>query len=690
MRTISSLIVPVVLAACGGAPSEPPKTATAASEPAPPAAAPPAAPTQKAVVLADLDRAVDPCADFYGFANGTWRKQNPAPAGRPRWSRRVASTLTNRADVLAAIQDAAARPGAPGTAAQLVGDQFAACMDEAAVDKAGLAPLQAQLAELDAIKTPADLQRAIRHLHLVGVTAPFGTTGAYDYREPATFQLSVTGGGLGLPDKDAYAKPGPEATELRAKYRAHVAKVLVLGGLADKPAASAADAIVKLETRLAAVSLDADSAGDPAKTDHKTTYAQLKAMAPHVEWDKYFDEAGLAHDAVNVAEPKHLAQVEKELKTTPIATWKAYLRWQLLEAASPWLARPFADESFAFRDKVLNGADAPAPRAQRCADLTETLLPEPVGKLYADKHFPPAAKAKAKEIAQNLVAVLKESLAATTVLTPETRKKALEKLELTSIQVGYPDTWKDTSKLELKRDALWANIAAARAWGVADVRRQIGKPTDRKNWNLPASSFGAYLDVQLNELVIPAGFLQPPYFDVAATDAMNYGAFGVGLAHDITHAYDFTGAVNDAAGHPKNWWTDADRAEFAKRTQCIVDQYEAFEIEPGVHHNGKLVLDEALGDQTGIHASFLAFKRANPTAPTIDGFTPEQQFFLAWGQFRGDTVPIEAARRQIKGDIHAVPKFRVLGPLSNSPEFAQAFSCKAGAPMVRANRCVVW
>jgi putative endopeptidase len=303
-------------------------------------------------------------------------------------------------------------------------------------------------------------------------------------------------------------------------------------------------------------------------------------------------------------------------------------------------------------------------------------------------------KAKAREIANGLVAVLKEDVSGLPWMAADTKKKALEKLELMSIQVGYPDRWKDFSKVQIRRDAFWANIAQARKFNVDDLRRQVGKPTDRNGWQLPPSSPAAYLDPQLNELVLPAGFLQPPYFDVEATDAMNYGALGSGLAHDMTHAFDVTGAPIDAIGRAQNWWTDADQKEFQKRAQCIVDQYEGYSIEPGVHHQGKLVLNEALGDQAGIHFAYVALKKSMAThpVPTVDGFTPEQQFFLAWGQFRGEAVRIETQRQIVKDDPHAVPKFRVIGPLSNLPEFEQAFSCKPGASMVRPpeQRCAVW
>jgi endothelin-converting enzyme/putative endopeptidase len=658
-------------------------------------AAPVSAATQKGIEVGDVNRSSDPCSDFYEYANGTWRTQNPIPAGKPRWSRRLVAREANRQQVRALVQELASKTDWPaGNPAQLVGDLHASCMDEAAIDAAGISPIAPLLADIDAAKTPADVQRVMRRLHDLGIAAPFGETGAYDNHEPKDFLLNLVAGGLGLPDRDAYLKTEPRFAELRGKYREHVARVLALGGMPQNATLAAADGVIALEKRLAEASLDAKTAADPAATEHKTTFAQLEAMAPHVEWNKYFDEARIPHEPVNVTEPKFLQQVDKELKTAPVAAWKNYLRWQLLDAASPWLSKPFAEEAFAFKDRTLGGATEMTPRAQRCVELTETLLGEAVGRKYADKYFSPAAKAKAREIANGLVAVLKEDVSGLPWMAADTKKQALQKLELTSIQLGYPDHWKDLSNVQIRRDAFWANIAQARKFNVDDVRRQVGKSTDRNSWLLPPSSPDAYLDPQLNELVLPAGFLQPPYFDVEATDAVNYGALGSGLAHDMTHAFDATGALFDAMGRPQNWWTDADQREFQKRAQCIMAQYEDYSIEPGVHHQGKLVLNEALGDQAGVHFAYVALQRSMAThpVPMVDGFTPEQQFFLAWGQFRGEAVGIETQRQIVKGDSHAVAKFRVIGSLSNLPEFERAFSCKPGAPMVRPpeQRCAVW
>ncbi len=650
---------------------------------------------QKGVELGDLDRSADACTDFYEFANGTWRAENPIPASMPQWSRRVAARETNRQRVQGILEEVSRKTDSvPGSVEQLVGDHYASCMDEAAIDAADLAPLAPLLADIDGARDLVDVQRGIRRLHEIAISAPFAIVGATDYNEPANFIVNVGSGGLGLPDRDYYLNSETQFAEAREKYRAHVANVLRLGGMPDAQSRDAVEAIFALEKRLAEASLNSATANDQAATNHRMTFAQLKELAPRFDWDTYFDQAKLPRGELNVAEPKFVQQVDKELKDTPVATWKAYLRWQLLNSVSPWLSKAFVEESFDFTDRYLGKATQMKPRAQRCADSTEALLGEALGKLYAERYFPPAAKAKSREIALNLLATLKDEVASVPWMTPETKRKALEKLSATDVQMGYPDAWKNYSGLTIRRDAFWENIAAARAFDVREERSRLGKPTNRDLWALAPSSPDAYIDLQLNKLVLPAGFLQPPYFDPDATDAVNYGALGVGLAHDLTHAIDLSGSEIDIMGRPRTWWTPADREEFDKRGQCVVDQFDGYFIEPGVHHDGKRVLSESIADLAGVRVAYLAFEKALQSHPlaTRDGFTPEQQFFISWGQNSGAAMRIEAQRQRVSTDPHPVPKFRVIGPLSNSPEFQQAFSCKAGAGMVRQaeERCAVW
>lgn len=669
--------------------------APSAVEPAKVTRAPDPGRVPKGADTGSLNRAIDPCADLYEFANGTWLATNPIPASTQRWGRRAASREANKGKVQGILEEIAAKKDWPsGSVEQLVGDHYASCMDEAKIDADGLTPLASLLAEIDGIRNRADVQRVIRRLHEVAVPVPFGTTGGMDYQEATRFISNVVAGGLGLPGRDYYLKPEPRFVDARAKYLVHVANVLKLKGVPDAQASKAADAVFALEKRLAEASLDGAAAADPATTNHKMTFAELEKLAPSVDWATYFDEAKLARADLNVNEPKFIKQVDKELKGTPVATWKMYLTWQLLDSASPWLSRPFVEESFNFKDKYLGGMAEMKPRGLRCAESTEALLGEEVGKKYAERYLPPAAKAKVQEILHNILAVLKEDVAEVQWMGPETKKKALEKLATYKIQVGYPDKWRDHSSVTIRRETFWANVAAGRRFNVDDNRRHVGKPSDPGFWLLPPSSPSAYIDLQLNSIVLPAGFLQSWSFRLEASDAVNYGAIGAGAAHDMTHAIDAGGADVDPLGRPRNWWTDADREGFQKRSQCVIDQFEGYFIEPGIHHQGKLVQSEAIGDQAGVRLAYLALKKSMQSrpVPVIDGLTPEQQFFISYGQFRAEAVSPETQRQIVKEDSHPLAKFRVIGPLSNMPEFQQAFSCKAGAPMVRPpeKRCAVW
>ena len=649
-------------------------------------------PVQKGIELGDLNRAMDPCTDFYEFANGAWRAANPVPPSMKRWSRQLASREANQRQLQAILEAVSSRTDWPaGSIEQQLGDHYASCMDQASVDAAGLAPLAPLLAEIDGARSSDDVQRAIRRLHELAIPVGFTMSGAYEYQVPDNTVANLAAGSLGLPSRDHYLNPEPGYAAVREKYRAQVAAVLELRGMPQARASKAGEAVVALEKRLAEASLDSATAADPAATAHRTTYTQLKQLAPGFDWDRYFDEARLPRSDVNLAEPKLLQQLDKELKDTSLATWKAYLTWQLLDSASPWLSKPFAEASFNFRDKLLGGATTMKPRAALCIESSNALFGDAVGQKYAERHFPPAAKAKALELIRALLGVLKEDINGLQWLGPETKKQALEKIATYDVQVGYPNKWKDYSAVTIRRDALWANVAAGRRFNVEDNRKLIGKPTNRELWQLPPSSPDAYIDLQLNQIVLPAGFLQPPAFSLEATDAVNFGAIGIGVAHDMTHTFDSLGGQFDSAGRPRSWWAEADLEEFRRRGQCVADQYQGYFIEPGVHHEGKRVLGEAMGDLAGVRVAYRALKKGRP-GPTIDGFTPEQQFFISWGQYRGAAESPEYQRQLVKSDPHPTSRFRIIGPLSNLVEFQQAFSCEPGAKMVRppAQRCSVW
>jgi len=649
---------------------------------------------QHGVELSDIDRGANPCEDFFEFADGAWRKANPIPASMQRWSRRWQAGETNKERLRDILEELSKRSDWPqGSVEQLVADDYASCMDEARADAQGLQPVAPLLAELDAIATPADLQRAIRRLDDILVSAPFALSSQPDQHQPTRTIADLSAGGLGLPDRDYYLKAEPRFVEAREKYLVHVQRTFELAGVPD--AKQAAATVFAFEKRLAEASLDNVALRDPTNLDHPATFAALQAMTPHFDWAALYEEAKLPKGDLTVDEPAFMAQFDKELASTPLPAWRTYLKWRLLASAAPWLSKPFVEESFAFDQKYLGGVKELKPRWKRCAESADFRLGEALGRKYVERWFPPPAKARVQELVKNELSAMKDIIENLTWMGPETKQRALEKLATFNPKVGYPDKWKDYSGVKIRRDApVWANVVEGRKFVVADSRSTIGKPTDRGRWGMTPPTSDAYYNPLLNEIVFPAGILQPPAFDLQATDAVNYGAIGVVIGHEISHGFDDQGAQFAADGRLLNWWTKSDLQAFQQRGQCVVDQFESYFIEPGIHHNGRLVLGEAIGDLAGARIAFAAFQKAlaQHPEPLRDGFTPEQQFFIAWGQFRGDEIRPETQRLMVQGDPHPIAKYRVIGPLSNLPLFQQAFSCKATDPMVRASgaRCEVW
>ncbi len=653
----------------------------------------PAAP--RGVQQGDIDRTADPCTDFYQFANGKWRAENPIPPSMVRWSRRWQAGEAAKEQLKEILDDVSKRTDWPrGSVEQLIGDYYGSCMDETSINKLGIAPARPMLAEIDAMKTSADLQRTDRRLQDLSISAPFGLVSNPDNHNPSQVIANVYASGLGLPDRDYYLKPEQRFQEAREKYLVHVAAMFKLAGYDDTKAKSAADTVFQIEKKLAEASLDNVALRDPQATDHKTTFAGLKKLAPAVDWDGYFTTAKISRADLNVTEPKFIQEVNRQFHQTSLADWKTYLKWQFLHSAADQLSDPFVNENFAFYGKYLNGAKELKPRWKRCAESTDQLLGEALGKKYVQKYFPPEAKARAQEMVKNLLAAMHDTIEGLDWMGPETKKKALEKLSTFNPKIGYPDKWKDYSSIKVTRDSYWNNTLASVRWNVDDDRSLIGKPVDRGRWGMTPPTSDAYYNPLLNEIVFPAGILQPPSFSVENADAINYGGIGVVIGHEISHGFDDQGAQFDAQGRLNNWWTADDLKRFQERTSCVVRQFDGYFIEPNIHHNGKLVLGESIGDLGGAKLAYLAFKKAQQArpAPVIDGLTPDQQFFIAWGQWRGDAIRPETQRTMVQGDPHPIGKYRVIGPLSNLPAFQQAFSCKEDSAMVRpaADRCVVW
>jgi putative endopeptidase len=654
-----------------------------------------AAAQQPSIHVGDLDRRADPCTDFFQYANGSWRANNPIPPSMSRWSRRWQAGDEAKTQLKDILEGVARRTDwRRGSAEQLIGDFYGSCMDEPRVDAAGLGPAAPMLREIAAVKSRADLQRVIRDLQNLGIGAPFVVSPGADLHDPNRTIAFVSAGGLGLPDRDYYLKSESRFVQARGKYRLHVARMFELSGTAATQASAAATTVFRFEKALAAASLDNVALRDPASTDHRMSFAELTRLAPAFDWNAYFADAGIPRADLNVTEPKFLAEVDRQLRQTPLADWRTYLKWQFLHASADALSAPIVAENFGFYGAYLAGARELKPRWKRCAEATDQQLGDALGKKYVEKYFPPEAKRRAQEMVANLVAAMHDTLAGLAWMSPETKRKALEKLAALNRKIGYPDWWKDYGGLDIGRQSWWNNLWAATAWNVRDDRALIGKPTDRSRWGETPPTSDAYYNPELNEIVFPAGILQPPAFDARAVDAVNYGGIGVVIGHEISHGFDDEGAQFDAEGRLSNWWSAADLERFHERTACVARQFDGYFIEPNIHHNGKLVLGESIADLAGVKVAYLAFQKARQQhpAPTVDGFSPDQQFFIAWGQWRGDETRPEQQRLMVQGDPHPVAKYRVIGPLSNLEAFARAFSCKTGAAMIRTgtDRCEVW
>jgi len=645
----------------------------------------------------DLDRSAAPCTDFYQFANGTWRANNPIPASMVRWSRRWQAGESSK-DKLRDILEPAAqdKSAAKGSTGQLIGDYYYACMDESRINARGTEPLKTWFARIDGVSDVAGLQGVMFEMHEIAITVPFALGGQQDFHKPTWVLADVGANGYDMPDRDYYLKPDDRFKEAREKYLEHITKMFKLAGWDEKSAAAAAQTVRAMETRFAEASLDNVSLRDPSSTDHNTTFAQLQAMVPHFDWAEYFKRKQIPQDAdLNVDQPKFMQEFDRELQQTSLADWKLYLKWNVLNSMASALSAPLDEEDFNFNGKYLGGAKEMKPRWKRCVESTDQLLGEALGQKYVEKYFPPEAKARMQEMVRNLLLAMRDDILTRPWMSDETKERAMAKIATFNPKIGYPDKWKDYSHVDIRRDAFFEDSLAGRRFVIEDDRQTIGKPVDRGRWGMTPPTSDAYENPLLNEIVFPAGILQPPAFDMNAVDAVNYGAIGVVIGHEISHGFDDQGAKFDYLGRLRDWWTDNDLKQFEERGACVANQFENYFIEPGIHHNGKLVLGESIGDLGGAKIAYLAYQKSlagKPRPANFDGFTPEQQFFIAWGQFRGDAIRPEEQRLMVQADPHPIAKFRVIGPLSNLPEFQKAFKCQPDSPMVRPadKRCEVW
>jgi putative endopeptidase len=642
----------------------------------------------RAIDPRNMDTSVKPCDDFYEYADGGWIKANPVPADKSRWGSFEELADRNR-DTLKSILDevSAGKNWPAGSIEQKVGDFYASGMDEAAIDKAGTTPLRPWFAVIDTLQRPADLAPVLGRLRAAGFSFGFGFGVAQDPRESTQYIGTLNQGGLGLPDRDYYVRDDAKSKEIRDKYVAHVAKMFELAGHPADVAAAEARVVLGIETRLAEASLTRVENRDPQRTYNKMTLADVQALGAGFDWPRYFEALGIASvPAVNVRQPSFFRAFDLVAGTAPVSEWRTYLRWHLLRSMADALPVAFQDESFAFYGRTLNGVPQQEQRWMRVQAATDRALGEALGQLYVRRAFSPEAKAKMLALVSNLRAALKERIEKLDWMGPETKAQALRKLAAFRVKVGYPDKWRDYSALTITRASYAENLLGAQRFESARNLAKLGKPIDRTEWGMTTPTVNAYYSPTMNEIVFPAGILQPPFFDEKADDAVNYGGIGAVIGHEMGHGFDDSGSQFDADGNLKNWWTEADRAAFKAHTDLLVKEFDGFEALPGERVNGKLTLGENIGDLGGLTIAYAALEKAlagRPRPPLIDGFTPEQRFFLSWAQIWRQTIRPEAQRVRLATDPHSPGKFRVDGPLGNMPEFFEAFGCGAGSPMVR-------
>jgi putative endopeptidase len=646
---------------------------------------------------ADFDRSVAPCDDFYKFSSGGWMKNNPIPADRSSWSTFGKLRAANEDALHGILEEAAAnKSAAPGSNLQKIGDFYASCMDEAQAEAVGAKPLDSEFGRISPISDLAGLQAEIARLQRMGVDLAFGFGSVQDFKDSTQVIFIAAQGGLSMPDRQYYLDDDEHSKTLRAGYVQHVSNMFKLLGDNDATAASEAKAVVDMETTFAKAATERALLRDPVRNYHMMTLVQLSDLTPHFSWPTYFQQIGApSMTQVDIAQPDAIKAVDNALASVSLDDWKIYLRWHLIHNAAPTLSKKFVDENFDFFSRQLAGTKEILPRYRRCVQATDGELGEALGQIYVQKYFPPEAKAQAIAIIQNLMAALRDDLKTLDWMSPETRLQALHKLDKMGLKIGYPDKWRDYSAYKVDRGPYYDNVTRGDTFEVARDLAKIGKPVDKAEWGMTPPTVNAYYTPLHNEIVFPAGILQPPFFDPKATDAFNYGSMGSVIGHEMTHGFDDQGAQFDADGNLKNWWTADDLKNFKARGDCIAKEFDAFEVEPGLHGNGKLEEGESIADLGGVVIAYAAYQKSllgKPAPPTVDGFNSDQQFLLGFAVHWAANYRPESARLQAKTDPHPLDQFRVDGTLQNFPPFAKAWGCAPDSKMVRAGemRCRIW
>ncbi len=643
--------------------------------------------TGRGVHPADLDPATAPCQDFFQYANGGWLKAHPIPADRATWGGFNEVEERNSALLKEILEEAAASQAPAGSVPRQVGDFYRAGMDVKGLAKAGLAPLRPLLARVEAVKDARGLAQELARLRVLGLGAGFRFNVVVDDRDSGAYAAELAQGGLGLPDRDDYLLDTDRARDLRASYRTYLAGLLELAG--EKPALARAHAAMALEVeaRLAQASMTRVELRNPQALYNRRTLAELKALAPAFDWEAYFREAGLAAPAtLLVRQPRFLEALSALGRDLPAAQWRAYLKVRVLDGAAPCLDEAFERLHFAFHSTTVRGIRDMSPRWKRVLRAEDQALGDSLGRMYVARAFPARARTRMAALITNLRGALRARIQALAWMSPATREAAVKKLDALTVKIGHPDVWRDDSALKIEATGYFGNVTRAAAFAFRADLAKLGRPVDRTEWSMTAPTVNAYYEPTRNEIVFPAGILQPPFFDPEADDAVNYGAIGMVIGHELTHGFDDEGCQYDAQGNLRDWWTEADKRAYAARTDLVVRQYDALEALPGLPLNGRLTLGENIADLGGLKIAYAAFQAslAGHLRPApIDGFTAEQRFFLGYAQCWHFHAREAAARVLAATDPHSPAKARVNGPLSNLPEFFEAFGCREEGPMHR-------
>lgn len=644
---------------------------------------------------ASMDRAADPCADFYQYSCGGWIKANPLPADQSSWG--VYSKLAqDNLRFLWGILEEASRP-APGRSAvqQKIGDYFAACMDEAAVEKLGRAPLKSGLDHIATLKSKRELPALLGRLHLETGSSGFffGFGSNPDFGDSSKVIAFATAGGLGLPDRDYYVKDDERSKDIREKYLGHVARTFELLGDAAAAAHLNARMVMSIENALARASLTRVEQRDPYNLYHRIDRAALRRMTPSFAWDAYLRTGNLGGlQTFNVTEPKFFAELERQLASRSVAEIRTYLRWHYARANSPYLSSPFVNQAFEFYSRTLHGVPQLKPRWKRCVALVDSQLGEALGQEFVRRTFAPETREKALRMTRQIERAMEDDIKGLPWMSEATKKRALEKLNAVVNKIGYPDKWRDYGRVIIKRGDFFGNVQSAQVFESRRDLAKIGKPVDRGEWYMTPPSVNAYYNPQTNDINFAAGILQPPLFDPKMDDAPNYGNTGMTIGHELTHGFDDEGRKYDAQGNLKDWWTPEDAKAFEERARCISKQYSGYTILDEIKINSELTLGEDVADLGGLVLAWLAWKTeiAGKVLEPRDGLTPEQRFFVGYAQWACENIRPETQRVRAITDPHSPAKWRVDGLVVNMPEFAQAFSCKPGAPLNPEKRCRVW